>query len=57
MSFYPFILHEISVLIELIVGHLRHLLKEVPPQTNSPPDNVPRAGLPSCLSVDTRKRV
>ena len=40
MSFYPFVLHEISVLIELIFGHLRYLLTDVPPQPNSPPDNV-----------------
>jgi hypothetical protein len=39
-SFYPFIPHEISVLIELILGHLRYLLTDVPPQPNSPPDNV-----------------
>ena len=40
MSFYPFVLHEISVLIELILGHLRYRLTDVPPQPNSPPDNV-----------------
>ena len=40
MSFYPFVLHEISVLVELILGHLRYLLVDVPPQPNSPPDNV-----------------
>lgn len=40
MSFYPFVLHEISVLIELILGHLRYLLADVPPQPNSPPDYV-----------------
>jgi hypothetical protein len=40
MSFYPFVLHEISVLIELILGHLCYLLTDVPPQPNSPPDNV-----------------
>ncbi|KAH7663408.1 hypothetical protein IHE45_14G052800 [Dioscorea alata] len=48
-SFYPFVPHEISVLVELILGHLRYLLTDVPPQPNSPPDNVfrtdrPRAG-------------
>ena len=42
MSFYPFVLHEISVLIELILGHLRYLLTDVPPQPNSPPDYVLR---------------
>lgn len=46
MSFYPFVLREISVLTELILGHLRYLLTDVPPQPNSPPDNVLRAGPP-----------
>ena len=40
MSFYPFGLHEISVLIELTLGHLRYRLTDVPPQPNSPPDYV-----------------
>ena len=40
MSFYPSVLHEISVLVELILGHLRYLLTDVPPQPNSPPDYV-----------------
>ena len=40
MSFYPFVLHEISVLIELTLGHLCYRLTDVPPQPNSPPDNV-----------------
>ncbi|CAM8908809.1 unnamed protein product [Rhodiola kirilowii] len=31
-SFYPFVPHEISVLVELILGHLRYLLTDVPPQ-------------------------
>ena len=37
-SFYPFISvpHEISVLIKLILGHLRYLLTDMPPQPNSP---------------------
>ena len=39
-SFYPFVLHEISVLIELTLGHLCYLLTDVPPQPNSPPDDV-----------------
>ena len=43
-SFYPFVLHEISVLIELILGHLRYCLTDVPPQPNSPPDNVFHSG-------------
>ena len=40
MNFYPFVPLEISVLVELILGHLRYLLTDVPPQPNSPPDNV-----------------
>ena len=42
VSFYPFVLHEISVLIELTLGHLRYYLTDVPPQPNSPPDSVYR---------------
>ncbi|PKA46306.1 hypothetical protein AXF42_Ash021353 [Apostasia shenzhenica] len=30
-SFYPFVPHEISVLVELILGHLRYLLTDVRP--------------------------
>ncbi|KAF1771913.1 hypothetical protein GQ600_25604 [Phytophthora cactorum] len=40
VSFYPFVLHEISVLIELTLGHLCYHLTDVPPQPNSPPDDV-----------------
>ena len=40
VSFYPFVLHEISVLIELTLGHLCYRLTDVPPQPNSPPDAV-----------------
>ena len=40
VSFYPFVLHEISVLIELTLGHLRYHLTVVPPQPNSQPDSV-----------------
>ena len=39
-SFYPFVLHEISVLIELTLGHLRYHLTVVSPQPNSQPDTV-----------------
>ena len=46
VSFYPFVLHEISVLIELTLGHLRYHLTDVPPQPNSPPDYVSRVGHP-----------
>uniref|UniRef100_A0A6N2K871 Senescence-associated protein n=1 Tax=Salix viminalis TaxID=40686 RepID=A0A6N2K871_SALVM len=38
-SFYPFVPHEISVLVELILGHLRYLLTDVPP-SQTPTDNV-----------------
>ena len=40
VSFYPFVLHEISVLIEFTLGHLRYHLTDVPPQPNSQPDSV-----------------
>ncbi|PHT25644.1 Regulator of rDNA transcription protein 15 [Capsicum baccatum] len=46
-SFYPSVPHEISVLVELILGHLRYLLTDVPPQANSPPDNVFRLDRPA----------
>ena len=61
MNFYPFVLHEISVLIEFIFGHLRYLLADVPPQPNSPSDFVcrtdrrpGRAYLNLKLAVETR---
>jgi hypothetical protein len=41
-SFYPSVLHEISVLIELLLGHLCYRLTDVPPQPNSLPDFVSR---------------
>ena len=40
VSFHPFVLHEISVLTELTLGHLRYHLTDVPPQPNSRPDSV-----------------
>ncbi|KAI3690732.1 hypothetical protein L2E82_48939 [Cichorium intybus] len=49
-SFYPSVPHEISVLVELILGHLRYLLTDVPPQPNSPPD-------PSTLPLTIPRRV
>ena len=58
VSFYPFVLHEISVLIELILGHLRYLLADVPPQPNSPPDYVfvpDSAGEPPQIQKQSRK--
>lgn len=39
-SFYPFIQQEISVLYELLLGHLRYHLTDVPPQPNSQSDYV-----------------
>lgn len=55
-SFYPFVPHEISVLVELILGHLRYLLTDVPPQPNSPPDNVFRPDQPTKVSLGTKRR-
>ncbi|KAK7375666.1 hypothetical protein VNO78_35404 [Psophocarpus tetragonolobus] len=55
-SFYPFVPHEISVLVELILGHLRYLLTDVPPQPNSPPDNVFRPDRPTKAGLGSRKR-
>ncbi|XLS65623.1 hypothetical protein HN51_025597 [Arachis hypogaea] len=48
--------HEISVLVELILGHLRYLLTDVPPQPNSPPDNVFRPDRPAEASLGSKKR-
>ncbi|KAL0642187.1 hypothetical protein Bca4012_102562 [Brassica carinata] len=58
---FTLLFHEISVLVELILGHLRYLLTDVPPQPNSPPDNVLRridreASLGSKEGVVTRLR-
>ena len=39
-SFCPFTLREVSVLAELALGHLRYHLTDVPPQPNTPPENV-----------------
>ena len=39
-SLSPYALHEISVLVELALGHLRYHLTDVPPQSNSPPESV-----------------
>ncbi|CAN6967642.1 unnamed protein product, partial [Brassica rapa subsp. trilocularis] len=55
-SFYPFVPHEISVLVELILGHLRYLLTDVPPQPNSPPDNVLRPDRPAEASLGSKRR-
>ena len=40
ISFSPYRLRKISVLAELILGHLCYRLTDVPPQPNSPPDSV-----------------
>ncbi|CAN7092577.1 unnamed protein product [Brassica rapa subsp. narinosa] len=55
-SFYPFVPHEISVLVELILGHLRYLLTDVPPQPNSPPDSVLRPDQPAEASLGSKRR-
>ncbi|KAK8631864.1 hypothetical protein V6N13_028641 [Hibiscus sabdariffa] len=55
-SFYPFVPHEISVLVELILGHLRYLLTDVLPQPNSPPDNVFRPDRPAEAGLGSKKR-
>ncbi|KAI3481984.1 hypothetical protein L1887_55392 [Cichorium endivia] len=55
-SFYPSVPHEISVLVELILGHLRYLLTDVPPQPNSPPDNVFRPDRPTEAGLGSKKR-
>ena len=39
-SFYPYVRHEISLLVELPFGHPCCLLTDVPPQPNSPPNDV-----------------
>ncbi|KAL0641085.1 hypothetical protein Bca4012_102686 [Brassica carinata] len=46
----------ISVLVELILGHLRYLLTDVPPQPNSPPDNVLRPDRPAEASLGSNRR-
>ncbi|KAK8700651.1 hypothetical protein V6N13_019041 [Hibiscus sabdariffa] len=55
-SYYPFVPHEISVLVELILGHLRYLLTDVPPQPNSPPDNVFRPDRPAEAGLGSKKK-
>ncbi|PHT24594.1 Regulator of rDNA transcription protein 15 [Capsicum baccatum] len=39
-SFYPYVPHEISVLVEITLGHLRYLLTDLPSHPNSPPDKL-----------------
>jgi hypothetical protein len=45
--FYPFVPLEISVLHEHLLGHLRYGLTDVPPQPNSPAENVSDPGRPA----------
>ena len=56
VSFYPFVLHEISVLIELTLGHLCYRLTDVPPQPNSPPDYVFGVGHQTQLEPQLKSR-
>lgn len=55
-SFYPFVLREISVLVELALGHLRYPLTDVPPQPNSPPGRVSDPGPASRGASSPRHR-
>ena len=54
-SFSPFGQHEISVLIELALGHLRCYLTDVPPQPNSPSDSVIHVDQQKCLKAKTHE--
>jgi hypothetical protein len=56
MSFYPFVPHEIFVLVEPILGHLCYLLTDVPPQPNSPPNNVFHPDRPGFLDLGSKRR-
>ena len=56
VSFYPFVPHEISVLIELTLGHLCYRLTDVPPQPNSPPDDVSRVARPRATRARNLQR-
>jgi hypothetical protein len=56
MSFYTFVPHEISVLVELILGHLRYPLTDVSPQPNSPPNNVFRPDRPGLPDLGAKRR-
>ena len=55
-SFYPFVLLKISVLHELPFGHLRYSLTDVPPQPNSPPDNVFHVNQPAVETAALNSR-
>ncbi|KAK7328855.1 hypothetical protein VNO77_22981 [Canavalia gladiata] len=56
-SFYPFVPHEIFVFVELILVHLRYLLTHVPPQPNSPPNNVFHPDQPTEASLGSFHKV
>ncbi|KAK7353860.1 hypothetical protein VNO80_19313 [Phaseolus coccineus] len=56
MSFDPFVPHEISILVEFILGHLRYLLTDVPPQPNSPLDNVFRPDRSAEADLGSKKK-
>ena len=56
-SFCPFALREVSVLAELALGHLRYLLTDVPPQSNSPPDTVFGAGRAAAKRPELNTRI
>ena len=51
VSFYPFVPHEISVLIELSLRHLLYHLTDVPPQPNSLADGVLHTSQPNTHTV------
>ncbi|XP_022728577.1 uncharacterized protein LOC111284115 [Durio zibethinus] len=55
-SFYPFVPHEISILVELILGHLCYLLTDVSPQPNSSPDNVFHLDPPVKVDLGSKRR-
>ncbi|PKA46747.1 hypothetical protein AXF42_Ash021130 [Apostasia shenzhenica] len=55
-SFYPFVSQEISILVELILGRLHYFLTDVPPQPNSPPDNVFRPDCPAGVGRGSKRR-
>ena len=55
-SFYPFVLHEISVLIELNLGHLCYRLTDVPPQPNSQPEDVKCVARKNCFKLEPNAR-
>ena len=63
VSFCPFAPRGVSVPSELTLGHLRYLLTDVPPQSNSPPDTVLGSDRPSpsravgALSLELRARL